>query len=97
MKFTMNDFFGIEYDNLSQTIALNKTNAHTYIIKYISHEIRKNFGREDYRVFNNKIKDLKTFREQSDYDDIEVSIDEGNKAYKYANDILSFLKRNFHV
>jgi len=97
MKYTLNDFFGIEYSNLSQMIATNKSNTHTYIIKYISDQIRQKIGREDYREFSNKIKDLKTFREQSDYDDIEVSIDEGQKAYNHANEILSFLRNNFHV
>jgi hypothetical protein len=97
LKFTINNFFGVDYEKLSQLIASNALSTHSYIIKYVSDEIRTNLGRDAYREFNNKIKDLKNFREESDYDNVEISLDKGAKAYSFANEIRIFLNKNFHV
>lgn len=97
MKFTINNFFGIDYEELSQMIAVDKSNTHAYIIRFVSNEIRTNLGKDAYREFNNTIKDLKNFREESDYDNVEISLDKGEKAFSFANEIRLFLSKNFHV
>lgn len=97
LKFTINNFFGVDYEKLSQLIASNTLSTHAFVIKYVSDEIRANLGRDSYREFNNKIKDLKNFREESDYDNVEISLDKGERAYLFANEIRLFLSKNFHV
>lgn len=97
MKYTIKEFFGMEYDELTDNIAKNRLNTHGYIIKYVLDEIQSNWDRFEYSKFSRKIKDLKNFREESDYDNIEISIDQSNKAFQYAKDIRNFLKSNFHV
>lgn len=54
-----------------------------------------NCGISDYRDFNRKIKDLKEFRESSDYDDVQITIEESNTALQYAKDIRKHLQNNF--
>jgi len=49
------------------------------------------------RNFKRKINDLKQFRVESDYENIEVSIDKGNDAYNRANEIRTYITKNFNV
>ena len=41
--------------------------------------------------------DLKQFREEADYENIEVDINQGNKAYQLAGEIRLFLSQTFHL
>lgn len=97
MKFTIKDFFEISYQDLTNRIGSAKQNTHSYVIKYIGNEIRQNVDILEFREFNNKIRDLKYYREQSDYDNFEVTIDDGKKALKLADEIRGKLKNIFHV
>lgn len=97
MKFAIKDFFGINYDTLRDQVAQSPRNTHRYIIDYIEGEISKNIGLKEARQFKHKIKDLKAFREESDYENIEITIDQGRKAYSIANELRSFLSQTFHV
>jgi len=40
---------------------------------------------------------LKTFREESDYEDVEITNEQGQKAYKFAKELRIFLHTIFHV
>lgn len=97
MKFTMKDFFDVDYSVLCTKISLSGKKTHRYIIDYLENEIHKNAGLRDARNFKHKIKDLKVFREESDYENVEISIEQGQKAYNIANELRSFLTQQFHV
>ncbi len=97
MKFTMKDFFDVDYSVLGTKISLSGKKTHRYIIDYLENEIHKNAGLRDARNFKHKIKDLKVFREESDYENVEISIEQGQKAYNIANELRSFLTQQFHV
>jgi len=97
MKFTIKDFFGIDYNTLSSQISLSDKRTHQYVIEYIRSEIQTNLGIFEARNFKRKIMDLKQFREESDYENIEVDILQGKKAYTIAQELISFLSKTFHV
>lgn len=43
------------------------------------------------------LKDLKEFRESSDYEDVEINIDKGTKALKNATELRKYIRGKFHV
>ena len=96
MKFTMNNFFGISYDELRQRISVSTSGGtYSYVTYFFNKEVRRKNGISDYSDFSRKIKDLKEFRESSDYDDIEITIDKSTKALQYATDIRLHIQKNF--
>ncbi len=96
MKFSMNNFFGISYNELRQRISVNTSGGtHSYVTHFFNTEVRKKNGISDYSDFSRKIKDLKEFRESSDYDDVEITVDKSTKALQYATDIRQHIQRNF--
>jgi len=97
MKFIIKDFFGKTYNQLNSDIAVSRKNTHKYIIDYIAKEIRDNASLVEFRNFSNTINDLKRFREQSDYEDIEIDFDLSAKALNKAKEIQQQLKNNFHI
>lgn len=93
----MKDFFGIDYNMLSTNIANSNKNTHRFIIDYIEDQINENIGFQESKNFKHKIKDLKVFREESDYEDIDITIEQGQKAYKIAEELRSYISKKFHV
>ena len=95
MKFTMFNHFGISYDELRQNVSVKRTGGtHTYVTDFYNKAVRKN-GISDYSNFSRKIKDLKEFRESSDYDDVEITIDKSQKALSYATELKQYIQKNF--
>jgi uncharacterized protein (UPF0332 family) len=97
LKHSVYHFFGVDYETLGRQVAADTSSTHNYLIRYVSEQIRNNMGREAYREFNNKIKDLKNFREESDYDNVEINIDKGLQAHSLARELRSFMQNNLHV
>ena len=94
MKYTMNYVFGISYDELSTRISVTAGGTHSYVTNFFNKEVKKK-SITDYSDFSRKIKDLKEFRESSDYDDVEITIDRSEKAKAYATEIRQYIQRNF--
>lgn len=96
MKFTMKEIFGITYDELAQRVSVKSTGGtHTYVTNFFNKEVKSRYGTFEYSDFNRKLKDLKEFRESSDYEDVEIDIDKGTKALKNATEIRTFIQKNF--
>ena len=96
MKFTINAYFGMSYDELRQKVSVNTSGGtHTYVTHFFNTEVRKKYGLTDYTDFSRKIKDLKEFRESSDYDDSEITIDNSTKALQYAKELRYYIQKNF--
>ncbi len=96
MKFTIKNFFHISYDELNQKVSVNTSGGtHSYVTNFFNKEVKKK-GISDYSEFSRKIKDLKEFRESSDYDDSEITIDKSQKALEYATDLRQYIQRNFN-
>ncbi len=96
IKYAINDFFGVDYETLSHNIASSPRSTHNYIINYVSNELTK-LRADEVKRFKNRIKDLKQFREDSDYEDTEITSDKGIDAFRKAEEIRRFLITNFHL
>ena len=88
---------GIDYETQSVNISTSRQHTHQYVINYISGELVNFVGVEESRKFKRTIKDLKQFRLESDYENIEVNNDDGQTALDKANEIRHYLITNFHV
>lgn len=97
LKYTIKDFFGIDYETLASKISLSEQKTHDYVISYITLELKNLAGVEESTKFKRKIKDLKQFRVDSDYEDIEINADKGYLALKKAKEIREYIITNFHV
>jgi len=95
IKCIFPEYFNLTYNQIDSTVASSKTSEHNYLIHYLSNQIKQKLGDVEYRNFNNDIKDLKLFRTESDYKEIEVTSDLSNKALKLAKRINSFLDTTF--
>ena len=95
IKYTIKSFFSIDYDDLSSRIATSKQKTHAYVIRFMTDEIRSLGGIEESREFNRAIKDLKQFREESDYEDVLIDIASGDKALRKAQELRYYISTKF--
>jgi len=97
LKFTIKDFFGIDYETQSSNIASKKQNTHQYVVNYISDGLKEFVPFEERRNFKRSIKDLKQFRIESDYENIEVGSDKSNEALRKAKEIRTYMIKSFNL
>jgi hypothetical protein len=91
LKYTINNFFGIDYDVIDQDIINSKGNSHGYIINYVFREFRiKKIA--EWEVQNRQLKVLKELREKSDYDNIAIGSDTSNEAQIIAKNFTNYIK-----
>ena len=95
LKFKMNDFFGFSYEQLEAHISSSSMNTHSYLINFVKTQIKSNIDRDSSLNFSRQIKDLKLYRQRSDYEDIEVKKDDSDKALRIAESLLKFIKKTF--
>lgn len=97
LKYTIHDFFGEDYEKQANNISTTKQKTHQYVINYIINKLKTFASIKESRDFKRKINDLKQFRIESDYENIEVSFDKGNNAYEKAKEIRLYIIHNFNV
>ena len=61
----------------------------------MSIELNRNLGVKEERSFTRTIKDLKQFREEADYFDLEIDSTKGNLALQKAEQIRQFINEKF--
>lgn len=100
LKVTMNEFYEVDYATLEQDIrearTKEKLNTHTYLIKKVGDGVRE-YSKVEHTQFSRKIKDLKAYREQSDYEDVEITTTESSKAFEIAKELQTQLKTIFNL
>lgn len=96
-KHTINYFFDVDYETQALNVSVLGQGTHQYVLNFISQELIKFAGAEESRIFKRTFKDLKQFRFESDYENIEISMEKGVKAFEKAKEIRIFLIKNFHV
>lgn len=102
MKFAVSESLGISYEKQDREINALKTQrisakgTHEYLIRKVEDVIRK-VDRQNFTDFTRNVKDLKKFRKNSDYDDVNISPEQSNKAIGLASELRSQLKKNFNV
>lgn len=98
MKYSIKKYFGIEYADLKTSILASASkNSHVYIINFIYSELYNKIGVHESRKFKRKINDLKQFRVESDYEDIEINYSYSSKALAKAESIKQDIKKYFNV
>ena len=95
LKFKMNDFFDVTYEQLTADISSSPKGTHEYIIDFYTRSIKNNVNKWKSTYFKRDIKDLKLFREKSDYEDINITKNQSDKAYNKAENLLKFIKETF--
>jgi len=88
---------GETYEKISNDIAASKGTSqplasHEYPIRLISIKLAAKVDKFYANNVKNKIKDLKTFIRISDYDNVQITYDEGKKALALSNEIISLIK-----
>jgi len=97
LKYTINYFFEVDYSTQSQKIASSKQNSHQYVFNYVVNELKGLASYEDCKSFKRLFKQLKLYRTQSDYENIEVDSVKGHQAFDVAKEIRAYITKNFHV
>lgn len=86
----------ISYAELSNNTISDKRNTHKYLIDefclHLQSDSVKKMSIFDVRTLKREIEDLKQFRTESDYDNIEVNYETSNKALSLSNSILKRIK-----
>lgn len=102
-KHTLNSFFGINYEEqeselneLKQSKGAKGIGSHEYVINRFSGKLR-DLSKNEYLSFNRNIKELKAFRNQSDYFNKKVTSEQSKRAYRLSEEIVGMLKKNCHV
>ncbi|TKG95206.1 HEPN domain-containing protein [Puteibacter caeruleilacunae] len=97
LKYTIKEFFGDDYSTQAVNISTSKQSSHQYVINYIAKELRGFAEVSESQEFKRKIKDLRQYRIEADYENIEVNSDKGNMAFDKANEVRSYIIKNFNV
>ncbi len=99
LKYIMKYFNGVSYSQLTIDIRQSpKKNSHGYVIQYITDQlIDFSNDKSEALKIRHKIKDLKLFREESDYDDLEIKYQKSISAYNSAEEIRQYLVKNYNL
>ena len=85
----------IDCKTFSQNVAVSKQNTHSYVTFFMEQELNKLPDRKESRSIIRKFKDLKQFRVESDYYEINVDVDKGDSALRIAKEIRYFINTKF--
>ncbi len=85
IKYSFAKKTGVSYEVLKQNIIADKRNTHKYIIEEYCDLIQDKFKK---RALKNKINDLKVFRLESDYEELEINFEKSNLALIKSREIL---------
>lgn len=97
LKFVILDFFEEKEHDLETKIKHQNKGSHNYIIDYCVTELYKNKQIESYNLIKNKMKQLKKFRKNSDYDVEEITVTKSSNAHKFAELIRNEISKTFNL
>ena len=96
MKYTLKKYNNWTYDYIEQECLNYRGGTHKFIIDNILTNLKKKISSSrDYIDIQRKIKDLKLFRTNSDYFNIQIFNDDAQKSLDYSKEIISTLKKHF--
>lgn len=102
MKYAVCVSIGISYDEQDKEINQLKQHkasakgTHEYLIGKIEEKIHE-FDRPNFTSFTRKVKDLKVFRKNSDYEDVSISFEQSRTAIDHATVLREQIKKTFKV
>ena len=92
----MREFVGVNYETIDANVASSKSSEHQYIRKEILNVIRES-DYSEYTRINRSIKELYLIRIASDYKNEEINLDKATKANNFSKEVISYIKKKFHV
>ena len=95
IRYKLNSL-GYTYDIIDKEIASNeRLHSHKYPIKLIVDKLREKTTSDIYysRTVNDKIKLLKTFREESDYHNKNITCPQSKDALSLSNEIIQLINK----
>lgn len=97
LKYTIKQFFGMDYETIAVNISSSHQKTHQFVINYVYNELVKFDGIKNSRDFKRSIMELRQFREESDYENIEIDLDKGKSALYKAVEIRQYIIKSFNV
>lgn len=95
MKYALRKCRNTTYEQIESDSLNYRSGSHGYVIDNILNELRvKITNTKDYVYIKRIIKDLKTFRTNSDYFNIQILLDDAEKSLKFSEEIINTIKTN---
>ena len=95
MKFALRKFKNVTYEKIEADCLGYRSGTHGYVYDNILLALRSKIKDNlDYIYIKRISKDLKTFRTNSDYFNIKISLDDAEKSLKFSEEIISSIKKN---
>lgn len=93
LKYTLKNYKNLTYDYIEEQCKIYAGGTHGYIIDCCLSEVRKKASFDTFKEVKRNIKDLKHFRIDSDYYNIEIIIDESEKSLALSKGIIAEIKK----
>lgn len=93
LKHTLKNYKKITYEFIEDECKAYSGGTHGYIIDKCLNEFRSKVDFNTFKEVKRNIKDLKSFRIDSDYFDIAIIIDESEKALALSKGIITEIKK----
>lgn len=95
MKHTLKTVKKTTFKKIEEDCLTYRGGSHGYITDSILHELRNKItNKSDYARIKRIIKDLKKFRINSDYYNLQILIDDAQKSLDYSEKIIHVIKSN---
>ncbi|HQW69559.1 MAG TPA: HEPN domain-containing protein [Flavobacterium sp.] len=95
MKFALRKYKNTSYEKIEADCLGHRSGTHGYIYDNILLALRSKIqDSRDYVYIKRIAKDLKTFRINSDYFNIKISLDDAEKSIKFSEEIITSIKKN---
>lgn len=93
MKYALRKCKNTTYEEIELNSLNYRSGSHGYVIDTILIELRDKIkDTKDFVYIKRIIKDLKTFRTNSDYFDIQILVDDAEKSLKFCEEIINTIK-----
>ena len=98
VTYILKEFFTPQYDDIHKLLKeRRKGSMHDEYIREFTRQYIKNFGKEEGHDLGSKLRDLKAFRREADYDDGELQEGIIEKVEERMNEFHKLVKRNFSI
>lgn len=95
MKYALRKCKSTTYEEIELNSLNYRSGSHGYVIDNILIELRDKIkDTRDFVYIKRIIKDLKTFRTNSDYFNIQILLDDAEKSLKFSEEIINTIKTN---
>lgn len=95
MKYALRKCKNTTYEQIELNSLNYRSGSHSYVIDNILIELRDKIkDKRDFVYINRIIKDLKTFRTNSDYFNVQILLDDAEKSLKFSEEIINTIKTN---